>query len=78
MSTANQLKDLLTRMTKQHARIMWTPDIRARRAPDQDSYVVIGGGGRFDVSPAIVSVVVPVPYAPDGFGGQPTTPTETP
>lgn len=71
MSKGNQLKDLLKRATKGDVRVSWTADIRARRATDQESYVVIGGPGPVDVSGALVSTKVPVRYEPDGFGGSP-------
>lgn len=59
MTSSDEIKDLLHRVTTRGTRVTWTADIRGRRVPESEGYLVIGGPGPVDVKSALVAVKVP-------------------
>lgn len=59
MNQIDRLNDLLRRATRSRSRVVWTKDVIARRAPDQESYLIIGGPGPVAIGTALVEVKVP-------------------
>jgi hypothetical protein len=59
MANADRLNNLLKRAVRTRGRIIWAADVRARRATDQDTYLVIGGPAPVSVGGAIVETRVP-------------------
>jgi hypothetical protein len=59
MAGSDEIRDLLHRMTTRGTRMTWTADIRGRRVPESEGYLVIGGPGPVDAKTALVAVKVP-------------------